>query len=176
MGLIVWPVVTDADLQGQSSCHQICPDSLQGQMGRMTGPERSQHGGAQGELRHESGDLMAKCTHQLGKKCPISAIHGAESEQRCAELHVLAWTGTAWKCACRDQACAQSYWQIQFEAIPGDRRIGQPPTTSGHGWGLPFGGPPCPGGLRRGPCGLPRQQPCWSSSKSLSKASATCHS
>jgi Protein of unknown function (DUF4038)/Putative collagen-binding domain of a collagenase len=23
------------------------------------------------------------------------------------------WTGTTWKCGCRDQACTQSYWQIQ---------------------------------------------------------------
>ena len=23
------------------------------------------------------------------------------------------WTGSAWKCGCRDQACAQSFWQLQ---------------------------------------------------------------
>ena len=23
------------------------------------------------------------------------------------------WTGSAWKCGCRDSACTQSYWQIQ---------------------------------------------------------------
>jgi hypothetical protein len=23
------------------------------------------------------------------------------------------WTGSTWKCGCRDSACTQSYWQIQ---------------------------------------------------------------
>ena len=23
------------------------------------------------------------------------------------------WTGSAWKCGCRDSACSQSYWQLQ---------------------------------------------------------------
>jgi hypothetical protein len=27
--------------------------------------------------------------------------------------YVCSWTGSAWKCGCRDSACAQSYWQIQ---------------------------------------------------------------
>jgi hypothetical protein len=27
--------------------------------------------------------------------------------------YLCTWTGTNWKCGCRDQACAQSYWQIQ---------------------------------------------------------------
>jgi hypothetical protein len=27
--------------------------------------------------------------------------------------YLCSWTGTAWKCGCRDQACTQSYWMIQ---------------------------------------------------------------
>ncbi|SRR6266511_4614941 len=27
--------------------------------------------------------------------------------------YLCSWTGGAWKCGCRDSACAQSYWQIQ---------------------------------------------------------------
>jgi hypothetical protein len=27
--------------------------------------------------------------------------------------YLCTWTGSAWKCGCRDQACTQSYWQIQ---------------------------------------------------------------
>jgi hypothetical protein len=27
--------------------------------------------------------------------------------------YVCTWTGSAWKCGCRDSACTQSYWQIQ---------------------------------------------------------------
>ena len=27
--------------------------------------------------------------------------------------YICSWTGSAWKCGCRDQACTQSYWQIQ---------------------------------------------------------------
>jgi hypothetical protein len=23
------------------------------------------------------------------------------------------WTGSAWKCGCRDAACTQSFWQLQ---------------------------------------------------------------
>jgi hypothetical protein len=27
--------------------------------------------------------------------------------------YICTWTGSAWKCGCRDTACVQSYWQIQ---------------------------------------------------------------
>jgi hypothetical protein len=27
--------------------------------------------------------------------------------------YMCSWTGTNWKCGCRDSACTQSYWQIQ---------------------------------------------------------------
>jgi hypothetical protein len=27
--------------------------------------------------------------------------------------YLCSWTGSAWKCGCRDAACTQSYWQIQ---------------------------------------------------------------
>jgi hypothetical protein len=27
--------------------------------------------------------------------------------------YMCSWTGSGWKCGCRDQACTQSYWQIQ---------------------------------------------------------------
>jgi len=27
--------------------------------------------------------------------------------------YICSWTGSAWKCGCRDQACTQSYWMIQ---------------------------------------------------------------
>ena len=27
--------------------------------------------------------------------------------------YICSWTGSGWKCGCRDQACTQSYWQIQ---------------------------------------------------------------
>jgi hypothetical protein len=27
--------------------------------------------------------------------------------------YICTWTGSAWKCGCRDSACMQSYWQIQ---------------------------------------------------------------
>jgi hypothetical protein len=27
--------------------------------------------------------------------------------------YICSWTGTQWKCGCRDSACTQSYWQIQ---------------------------------------------------------------
>jgi hypothetical protein len=27
--------------------------------------------------------------------------------------YLCTWTGSAWKCGCRDAACTQSYWQIQ---------------------------------------------------------------
>jgi hypothetical protein len=27
--------------------------------------------------------------------------------------YMCSWTGSAWKCGCRDSACTQSYWQIQ---------------------------------------------------------------
>ncbi len=41
--------------------------------------------------------------------------------------HVCTWTGTAWKCGCRDQTCATSYWQIQgFKAA-----AAAPPPSSG---------------------------------------------
>jgi hypothetical protein len=31
--------------------------------------------------------------------------------------HVCTWTGSAWKCGCRDAACTQSYWQVQSQAV-----------------------------------------------------------
>jgi hypothetical protein len=27
--------------------------------------------------------------------------------------YICTWTGTNWKCGCRDSACTKSYWQIQ---------------------------------------------------------------
>jgi DUF5010 C-terminal domain len=27
--------------------------------------------------------------------------------------YICSWTGSAWKCGCRDSACTQSYWEIQ---------------------------------------------------------------
>jgi hypothetical protein len=27
--------------------------------------------------------------------------------------YMCSWTGSAWKCGCRDAACTQSYWMIQ---------------------------------------------------------------
>lgn len=27
--------------------------------------------------------------------------------------YLCTWTGSSWKCGCRDNACTQSYWQIQ---------------------------------------------------------------
>jgi hypothetical protein len=27
--------------------------------------------------------------------------------------YLCTWTGSMWKCGCRDSACTQSYWQIQ---------------------------------------------------------------
>jgi hypothetical protein len=27
--------------------------------------------------------------------------------------YICSWTGSVWKCGCRDSACTQSYWQIQ---------------------------------------------------------------
>jgi hypothetical protein len=27
--------------------------------------------------------------------------------------YICSWTGSAWKCGCRDSACTQSYWMIQ---------------------------------------------------------------
>jgi hypothetical protein len=33
--------------------------------------------------------MVVKLTHQLGKTFPVSAIHGAESEQRCAGVYLL---------------------------------------------------------------------------------------
>jgi hypothetical protein len=27
--------------------------------------------------------------------------------------YICSWTGSQWKCGCRDQACTESYWQIQ---------------------------------------------------------------
>src|SRR6266511_4336929 len=27
--------------------------------------------------------------------------------------YLCTWTGSTWKCGCRDSACTQSYWQIQ---------------------------------------------------------------
>ena len=27
--------------------------------------------------------------------------------------YLCTWTGSQWKCGCRDSACTQSYWQIQ---------------------------------------------------------------
>jgi pectate lyase len=30
-----------------------------------------------------------------------------------ALVYICSWTGSSWKCGCRDSACTQSYWQIQ---------------------------------------------------------------
>lgn len=39
---------------------------------------------------------------------------GAELEQNnFVVAYVCQWTGTQWKCGCRDQACAQGMWQLQ---------------------------------------------------------------
>ena len=48
-----------------------------GQVSSMTGPERYQHWGVQGWFGHESGYLMVKFTHQLGKKFPCEDLHPA---------------------------------------------------------------------------------------------------
>jgi hypothetical protein len=75
-------VVQDADLLTQGSCHQICPGTLRGHVGRMTGPARAQHWGAQGWFGHESRALMVEFTYQLGKKFPVSDLHSARPPLR----------------------------------------------------------------------------------------------
>jgi hypothetical protein len=42
------------------------------------------------------------------------AITSAEMAQDSDVLgYICSWTGSSWKCGCRDSACTQSYWQIQ---------------------------------------------------------------
>jgi hypothetical protein len=46
-----------------------------------------------------------------------SANLSIDSPQQAQDTYALGylctWTGSAWKCGCRDTACTQSYWQIQ---------------------------------------------------------------
>lgn len=46
--------------------------------------------------------------------------------------YVCQWTGTNWKCGCRDSACATNYWQLQGTIHPGTSTGG---TTGGSGSG-----------------------------------------
>jgi hypothetical protein len=79
----------DASLLTQGSCHQICPGNLRGHVGRMTGPARDQHWGAQGWFGHESGALMVEFTYQLGKKFPVSDLHRARPTLLRSRQHLL---------------------------------------------------------------------------------------
>ena len=48
---------------------------------------------------------------------PKSAQGVTQISQDTATLYYVAytcsWTGSVWKCGCRDAQCAQSYWQLQ---------------------------------------------------------------
>jgi hypothetical protein len=61
-----------ADLSGQAA----------GVGGETTAPERDQQWSAQGWLDHESGDVMGKFTHQLGKKFPRENLSKGKAQAR----------------------------------------------------------------------------------------------
>ncbi len=49
---------------------------------------------------------------QEGNRHPVSDLHELSQPSYVLGYH-CSWTGSGWKCGCRDQACTQSYWQIQ---------------------------------------------------------------
>jgi hypothetical protein len=79
--------------------------------------------------------LMAKFTHQLGKKFLVrtfiqrgsvtfevdldnvkaydSGLRTDNTNASYSVAYTCRWTGSQWKCGCRDSTCTQSYWQIQ---------------------------------------------------------------
>jgi hypothetical protein len=83
--------------------------------------------GAEESLGHGSGyrsallmSLVVKFTYQVGKKFPSEDLHPYDSglmtdstEASDYVAYTCRWTGSRWKCGCRDSACTQSYWQIQ---------------------------------------------------------------
>jgi hypothetical protein len=72
--------------------------------------------------------------------------------------YVCQWTGTAWKCGCRDEACTQNFWQLQGVVNPFlDAGTGGGGTTGGAsggttggttGAGTPSGGDKLPAAAR----------------------------
>ena len=111
MGLFVWHVVKDADLLRQRSCHGISSRRMQKATGCVSPPGRHWRVHAEESLsdgneyeRELLMSMVVQLTHPLGKTFPVSAIHGAESEQRGAGLHLL-MDGNGGKCGCRNAAC-----------------------------------------------------------------------
>ena len=45
--------------------------------------------------------------------CPNSAQGVLQNNSTWYVAYTCTWTGSAWKCGCRDQACSQNLWQLQ---------------------------------------------------------------
>jgi hypothetical protein len=94
-------VVPDASLLTQRSCQGKGSDRLKQSMERKSPLGVDWRVGADESLGDDSEyrrallmRMVVKFTHQVGKKFPGSAIHGAESEQRCAGVYLL----MGWEC------------------------------------------------------------------------------
>lgn len=61
-------------------------------------PRRRHHGHPSGV--HASSATIAMTSTELANRSYALA-------------YLCTWTGSQWKCGCRDSACTQSYWQIQ---------------------------------------------------------------
>ncbi|KKQ54006.1 MAG: Fibronectin, type III domain protein [Candidatus Falkowbacteria bacterium GW2011_GWC2_38_22] len=57
----------------------------------------------------------------LVAKAKVDVVFSAEDmlKDNYLLVYICSWTGTAWKCGCRDALCAQNFWQLQkFKYIP----------------------------------------------------------
>jgi hypothetical protein len=63
---------------------------------------------AEGNVR-----LIANAWYPKTATATISLTSTELSQPSYALAYLCTWTGSQWKCGCRDSACTQSYWQIQ---------------------------------------------------------------
>jgi hypothetical protein len=57
--------------------------------------------------------LIAGAWYPKSANTTISLTSTELSQPSYALAYLCSWTGSAWKCGCRDSACTQSYWQMQ---------------------------------------------------------------
>jgi hypothetical protein len=57
--------------------------------------------------------LIANAWYPKTANTTISLTSTELSQPSYVLAYLCTWTGSSWKCGCRDSACTQSYWQIQ---------------------------------------------------------------
>ncbi len=71
-------------------------------------------GGAWQPVSLAAGSKGSSGSWRIGRASAVITTTAAElSSGFYVIAHICSWTGTAWKCGCRDSACATPYWQLQ---------------------------------------------------------------